>query len=232
MKPRIRNVLLLLLMAATSALAVVLKPTDRIADHGPAVQLESMIPRQFGNWRQEERFSAQMVDPQQKEMIDKLYSQTLSRSYVNEAGYLIMLSIAYGGDQRDSMQVHKPEICYPAQGFSLLNEEKGTLGTGSGKIPVVRIVASMGSRREPVTYWTTIGDRLVKGGFEKKLIEISYGLTGRIPDGLLFRVSSIDSSDTTAFAMQEKFVNQLLEVSSPETRKRLAGLGASNESKP
>ena len=32
-------------------------------------------------------------------------------------GRQIMLSIAYGEDQRDGMKLHYPEVCYPAQGF-------------------------------------------------------------------------------------------------------------------
>lgn len=225
MTPVARNFMLLVLMLAASGLAFALKPTDRVADHGPAIQLEQMIPRQFGDWREEENVPAQIVDPQQKEAVDKIYRQTLARAYVNHEGYRVMLSIAYGGDQRDSMQVHKPEICYPAQGFSLLDHKAGTLKTAHGAIPVTRIVASLGNRREPVTYWTTVGSRVVKGGFEKKLVEMRYGLTGRIPDGLLFRVSSIDFRDDAAFAAQQEFVGQLLSAASSETRVRLVGPG-------
>lgn len=228
MKPALQNVVLFALMLSASGLAVALKPADRVADHGAAIPLGSMIPQQFGNWRQEEGVPTQVIDPQLKQATDKIYRQTLSRSYVNEAGYRIMLSIAYGGDQRDSMQVHKPEVCYPAQGFSLLGQKSGSLKTAQGVIPVTRIVASLGNRHEPVTYWTTVGSQVVKGGFEKKLAEMRYGLAGRIPDGLLFRVSSIDSRDEAAFEMQQEFVGQLLAATSPEARARLAGLGSNN----
>jgi len=60
---------------------------------------------------------------------------------------------------------------------------------------------------------------------QKRLVDLKFGLTGRIPDGLIFRVSSIDSNDARAFALQDQFVNQLLEAVSPEARARLSGLG-------
>jgi 3-(3-hydroxy-phenyl)propionate hydroxylase len=58
----------------------------------------------------------------------------------------------------------------------------------------------------------------------KRLVEMRFALTGRIPDGLLFRVSSIDRDQAHAYALQEQFVTALLDVVSPEARKRLSGL--------
>ena len=60
-------------------------------------------------------------------IINKIYNQTLTRTYINPRGDRIMLSIAYGRDQSDALQMHKPELCYPAQGFRLLNNQRGTL---------------------------------------------------------------------------------------------------------
>ena len=96
----LRNAILLAAMIAASGMALALRPTVRVADSAAKVDLQSMIPRTFGDWR-EARFSgAQVVDPVLKEMIDKIYNQTLSRTYVNPQGYTIMLSVAYGSDQR------------------------------------------------------------------------------------------------------------------------------------
>jgi hypothetical protein len=43
---------------------------------------------------------------------------------------------------------------------------------------------------------------------------------------MLFRVSSIDLDRKRAFALQDRFVTDLLKAVSPEGRKRLSGLGA------
>jgi EpsI family protein len=134
-----------------------------------------------------------------------------------------MVSVAYGGDQSDSMQVHKPEICYPAQGFQVLNKSRASIALPFGPLPVTRVDTQLGQRREPITYWTTVGDRVVHSGIHKKLVEMSFGFTGKIPDGLLFRVSSIDSEIARAFDLQAIFINQLLGAVTPEQRRRLAG---------
>ena len=168
--------------------------------------------------------SAQIVDPQQKEMLDRIYSQLLSRTYVNAQGYRIMLSIAYGSDQTDTAQVHRPELCYPAQGFILHERNADTMQIGAGSIPVTRLATSHGQRQEPVTYWIMIGETVIKSGtFDKKLTELSYGLKGQIPDGILIRVSSIDGDKTRAYEMQDRFSKQMLEAVPPEMRRRLAG---------
>ena len=219
----VRNFVLLILMLAASGFALALRPTYKIADQGSSTDLETMIPRTFGDWREEQQNAVQVVDPQQKELINKIYTQTLSRTYVNSDGYRIMLALAYGKDQRDAMQVHYPEVCYPAQGFALQEKQKGTLATERGAIPVTRILTNLGQRIEPVTYWTTVGDRVVQTGLQKKMAEMSYGLSGKIADGVLIRVSSIDVDEDNAYEIQNQFANQMLSALTPEHRQRLNG---------
>ncbi|MCP2821205.1 EpsI family protein, partial [Salmonella enterica subsp. enterica serovar Typhimurium] len=78
-------------------------------------------------------------------------------------------------------------------GFQVTSNRKGTLDTGLGLIPVRRLETHLSQNRfEPITYWTTIGSQALIGGATKKLAEMRYGLKGEIPDGLLFRISSID----------------------------------------
>ena len=223
MNLRLRNLVLLVLMLVASGLALALRPTHKIAEEGPAVDLQAMIPRTFGEWREEQQNAVQMVDPQQQELIEKIYTQTLNRTYVNSRGYHIMLSIAYGNDQRDSMAMHYPEVCYPAQGFLLKEKKIGTLATETGTIPVTRILTKLGQRNEPVTYWTTLGDQVFQGNFQKKLAEMRYGLNGKIPDGMLIRVSSIDAEAANAYELQAQFVDQMLGALAPKYRQKING---------
>ncbi|AXS80107.1 exosortase-associated protein EpsI, B-type [Dechloromonas sp. HYN0024] len=219
----IKYLLLFVLMAATSGMAVALRPTHRIADDTAPVNLDAMIPKAFGEWREEPQNTAQIVDAQQKQVIDRIYAQTLSRNYINANGYRMMLSIAYGKDQDDSHQVHKPEICYPAQGFILKSKRYDHVDTGFGSISVTRVETSLGSRNEPITYWITVGDRVVGPRLDKKLVEMSYGLRGQIPDGMLVRISSIDPESPHAFQIQNQFLTEMLTSSSPQTRQRIIG---------
>ncbi|HMM54774.1 MAG TPA: EpsI family protein [Candidatus Desulfobacillus sp.] len=225
MNPVLRfGILLAALMMAASAAAVALRPTHKIADDGPKIDLETLVPKAFGEWREEPLLFAQVINPQQQEVLDRIYNQTLARTYVNPQGYRVMLSIAYGGDQSDAMQVHRPEVCYPAQGFTLRDKHGDSLQTAFGNLPVTRVNTSLGSRQEPITYWVTIGDTVLRStGIRKKLVEMSYGLAGKIPDGMLVRVSSIDRDTSRAYEMQDRFTRQMVEALQPELRWRLAG---------
>ena len=221
------SILIAALMCAAVVLSLIAKPHVKAADLSPPISLEVMVPKQFGDWSELTTGHLQVVNPQAQNLLDRLYRQLLTRTYADGDGYRIMLSLGYGSDLRDrgSLQAHKPEVCYPAQGFVVEMNEPGTLLTPSGNIPVRRLFATMGSRREPVTYWLVVGDSAVTGKLHKRLLDLRYGLSGRIPDGMLFRVSSIDSDQDRAYRLQDKFIVQLLGALSETDRRRISGLG-------
>jgi EpsI family protein len=225
MKATRTAVVLAALMCVAAVGGVASRPTAKAADRGQSISLETEVPKSFGEWTLLPNQGAQVVNPQTKELLDKLYSQILTRTYVNKSGYRIMLSMAYGDDQRGGLQAHKPEVCYPAQGFKLHQNTLGQLPTQFGNIEVRRLSTSLGPRAEPVTYWLTVGDTVIQNKFQKRLAEIRLGLTGQIPDGLLFRISSIDDDTGRGFQMQQQFVADLLAGVPAPTRKRLSGLG-------
>ena len=214
------------LMAGALVAGVLARPTAKIAGTAPKFLLEEIVPKQFGGWRELPDKTLQVVNPQTKELLDKIYSQTLSRTYVNTNGYRIMLSMAYGDDQRGSLTAHKPEVCYPAQGFTLHSNAQADMATPFGAIATRRLSTSLGQRKEPVTYWFTVGDTAVKNRWQQRLVEIRLGLTGQVPDGLLVRISSIDDSTDQAFSAHEAFAADLLVALNATNRVRLSGLGS------
>jgi EpsI family protein len=189
--------------------------------------LEDMVPKTFGSgeWTMLEE-SPQIIDPATAAQLKKIYKETLSRTYVNKADdkYRIMLSMARSGNQIGIQQAHLPEFCYPAQGFAVSKPEDGKLTTPFDPIAVRRLTTSMGNRHEPVTYWLTMGDQVVRTQWDKRMVQIRVLLTGESPDGLLFRVSSIDRDSERAFAMQQKFVADMMASVPPEARRKLSGL--------
>jgi len=224
MKPGVRNLILLLLMLASSGLAIALKPTQRVADHRPRMLLEELIPQQFGDWKIDPFLTPVSVTPDVQQRLDAIYDQTLARAYVNSHGQRIMLSIAYGGDQSsDKTQVHRPEFCYAAQGFQLSKSFENGVATDAGILPARRLAATQGARHEPITYWITVGDQVALPGLSRKLLQIRYGITGRVPDGMLVRVSSISDQDASAYALHDEFIKDLLAATSADDRVRLAG---------
>ena len=214
------------LMCGAAVAGIAVRPSSKAAEKGKTISLEVMVPKRFADWTELPEQGVQVVNPQTKELLDKLYSQILTRSYVDKQGYRIMLSMAYGDDQRGGLQAHRPEVCYPAQGFKLGKVEDGQLATSYGNIDVRRLSTNFGARNEPVTYWLTVGDQVVQTGFDKRVAQIRLGLTGQIPDGLLFRISSIDDDESRAYAMQQKFVADMMASVPPDARKQLSGLTA------
>lgn len=215
------------LMVLAGGLTKVMTPTIHLSESRPALELGAAIPLQFGEWKEEKNLASVVVNPQMEATIKRIYAQTLSRTYINNNGERIMLSIAYGNDQREEVALHYPEVCYPAQGFQVISTRQGVLVTAQGTIPVQRLETNFSNKRfEPVTYWTTVGDATVTGGISKKIAEMRYGLKGEIPDGLIFRISSINTDTQAAFALQESFTKALLSELQPDMRLRLAGLGA------
>jgi EpsI family protein len=223
---RIAAVLAALMCSASVIMAFAPQPKALAQTQGPSILLEQAVPRQFGDWRLDPAQAVLVINPQTQQLLDKLYGQVLTRTYVNPQGYRVMLSVAYGSHQRGALQAHRPEVCYPAQGFSLLHSESTEIGTQYGAISGRRMNTQLGSRIEPVTYWFTLGDQTVRSRFEQRVAEIRSTLTGQIPDGLLFRVSSIDADSKRAYTEHDRFVNDLLAAVASADRLRLSGLSS------
>lgn len=222
-KPLIVSLILGMLMVSSGALTKVMTPTIEIADRQDKINLESMIPAEFGVWKIDPFTVALVVNPDDKWLLNKIYNQTLSRTYINNLGERVMLSIAYGRDQSKDMQVHRPEICYRAGGFDIGEMTKTFVDTTIGRIPVMHLVAKQGARNEPITYWIRVGDSLTRGWFEQKLTAIGYGLTGKVPDGLLFRVSTISNDEQDSYRIQQVFLASILQAVRSEDRYWLVG---------
>ncbi|AKR43394.1 exosortase-associated protein EpsI, B-type [Methylophilus sp. TWE2] len=220
----LKKIILMLLMIFAAIAAINLRPTHKMASDRQGFVLEQIIPKQFGSWKEIDTGIKPIVNPHLESLIHKIYNQTLSRTYMNDKDEIVMLVIAYGEDQSDSTGLHYPEVCYPAQGFQISPWKTGDLSTSKGTVKVKRLVGTMGPRVEPITYWTTIGNKVVIGNKETKLEKLNYGLHGVIPDGLLFRTSSINTDPELAFKKQNAFINDLLAALSPNDLKSIAGL--------
>lgn len=211
------------LMLAGATAAKLLVPTDRMASHYANVSLEKVIPPRFADWRVDEGVIPLAPDPVTAAELASIYTQTLARTYVNGNGQRVMLSIAYGGDQSRELQVHRPEVCYAAQGFKIHGTSKVDLASGLGTVPAMRVLTSKLGRNEPITYWVRMGDKVVRGNVEQGVARVGFGLSGVIPDGLLVRVSTIGTDATNQYAIQDDFVRALLAAVQPEFRSYLVG---------
>lgn len=194
---------------ASAGLAHVWKPTQRLADTLPKLDLEIAFPKSFNGWRVDDRMPVQLVSPDQKAVLDQIYSQTLSRTYLNGQGDRIMLSVAYGGDQSDATRAHRPEVCYPAQGFQIRNDRTAQVSVGDRVIKARQLVAVQGARVEPITYWVTVGNQIAASGTDQKLRQLAYSTRGVIPDGMLVRISNISPDAEASYGLHQRFAQQL-----------------------
>lgn len=220
--------LIFALMACAALGSIALTPTRLLSDAAPKVDFESSIPKSFGDWRIDEKVIPINPSPSQKATIEQIYDQTVSRTYVNSKGQRVMLSVAYGASQTREMRAHRQEVCYAAQGFQINNLKHDVVAISGAQIPVTRMVAVHQYRTEPVTYWFTMGDGIVRSYIDRQLAQLKYAFSGLIPDGYLFRVSSIESDPEIAYTRQIEFANQLLQASTPELRQKLLG-GSTNQ---
>jgi EpsI family protein len=193
-------------MIGAAAAAPAMKP---VRAEGAAIDLERIVPAAFGDWRIDPEVVPVAPSPDVQAKLDRIYRQVTSRTYVNAGGERMMLTIAYGGDQSDALKAHRQEVCYAAQGFRIDSLGHGTLDATGRTIPVTRMLAVRGERSEPVTYWFTMGDRVVLGRFERLRAQLAAGLAGRIPDGMLVRISSISDDAGRAYAAQQAFAGEL-----------------------
>jgi EpsI family protein len=194
----------------------------------PPIHLEKVVPDRFGAWS-EVKEAGPVVKPKVPDLVLDIYDEVLDRTFVNGDGDRIMLSMAWGNDQRDERQAHRPEICYPAQGFKVEELSDGTLATSFGNISVRRFTARMNARHEPVTYWLIMAGQVVSNDFDKRMVQFGLLRTGQIPDGLLFRVSSIGRDPAHAFKVQQQFAADMMSAVPPDLRQRLSGLKPADE---
>jgi EpsI family protein len=211
------------LMLAGAGLSYVGRPTVYLADQIGKPDLEVMFPKQFGDWRVDTSLPVIAPTPDVQARLDAIYNQVLTRTYVNTAGRLIMLSVAYGGDQSDASRAHRPEICYPSQGFNITYDQPGVQPIDGGSLPVRKLMSRFGERKEPITYWIVVGNEVATSGMQQKLAQMRYGLRGLIADGMLVRVSSIDADRDHAYAVHEDFISDLAAGMPPELRPRAFG---------
>jgi EpsI family protein len=216
------------LMLLAACATVYLTPTKHLTRKEDALDLEQAVPKQFGDWTVETGGVPFVPSEDTKELIARIYDQTLNRTYVNSAGERIMLSIAYGGSQTRQLRAHRQEVCYTAQGFQISGLEQATLHISNADIRGTRMVARQGDARiEPVTYWFTMGDTVVQNYMDRQVAQLKYALSGVIPDGYLYRVSSLSANTPAAFARQAAFSTELMAKVDPRLAQRLLG-GASS----
>lgn len=178
-------------------------------------RFSAAIPAIVDGWTS--RKSAEVVLPPQDDS-NKLYDNLETRVYEGPGLPAMMLLIAFSGIQQNDVQVHRPEICYPASGYPIMWSRPTKLEFGSARLAGRELLADRGGMRERIVYWVRVGNEFPTSWAEQRLTMALQNLQGAIPDGALFRVSSIEAPDSSSSAALMQFIGSFLGKLSPSFR--------------
>ncbi len=217
------------LMGAAALAAYALTPTRLVTSPVP---LASIVPPRFGPWqempsavRQADLFVRRDTGPD----MNNPYDDVLMRSYTNTHGETVMLALAYGRRQTQEVKIHRPELCYIAQGYRITAESQAAVG-GIAGLPVIpghRLLAEAPGRTEAVSYWIRIGDMFSQDAWQTRSYLFREGLLNRrVPDGILVRASQFVSDPAqldATYQAQERFLLEMVQAMAPAGRRMLVG---------
>jgi EpsI family protein len=226
----VHAVLASLAIVLTAVLAEVLTPSELMARASEKVDLDREIPRQFGVWSPDP--AARIITPTEQDPFAEpdaasspLYTQEVTRAYVDKYGHRVMLLVAYGPVQNFRLKAHRPETCYTAAGFRLSAKiiTEFAVGGDARPLKLARLTAQREARFEPISYWMRVGNDITTGVIDRQVVRLKYGLRGLIPDGALVRVSTIGLPLEVSYKVQDQFLHDLLGAITPQTVKFMTG---------
>jgi EpsI family protein len=209
-----RNLIIGSACLGAAGAAFALTPRRRMSRLGEA-QLEQIVPTRVQGWTS--RNASGLAPPSTDYgLIAELYDQVIERIYATAAGLEVMVLLAHGSIQTNELQLHRPEGCYAAVGYTLSMDQPTAIAAAPGvALPGRRFVATGQDRQENVVYWTRIGDALPADSAEQRVARLEAAAAGYVCDGLLARFSSADSNAAHSFAALEEFIPTFLAAIEP-----------------
>lgn len=205
-------------LAAASGVAYARQP-QIAARPVPAKRFESWVPKRFGPWS--EVSTSGVVLPPPDTLRDRLYDNLVTRVYQAEGRDPVMFLTAYNNAQDGVLQVHRPEVCYPVGGYTLTETQGVPLATDGRVVPANFFTATGPDRVEQVLYFTRLGDAYPRSWAEQRLSVIRANLAGRIPDGIMLRVSVLGTNAPLALKELQQFTDQFIDAAAPPLRQLL-----------
>jgi EpsI family protein len=210
--------------AVAAAAGLELRPHREVRLVKPGLKIADLVPATFGEWTSEDMGDPLAINGKGT-LSAHIYNELVVRAYKNAAtGTRITALMAYGGKQSDDLQLHRPEVCYPAFGYALTrNEPLGVPVAPGVTVPSRRLAAEAEGRSESVIYWSRIGEFLPQDGGQQRSARFKIALAGIVPDGLLSRFSIAGEYPDHDWKVIEAFVAELVSAVKPTQRKVLIG---------
>jgi EpsI family protein len=188
--------------------------------------LDTAVPQHFGLWQSQ--VGGGLILPRiPGSLANRLYSETITRIYTHTGAgnHAIMLLIAYGSTQNDMLQLHRPENCYPALGFTIQHRHFADLTLATNMVlPAVALTATSSTRIEDILYWTRLGEFLPRTAGDQRMARFRTALRGYVADGVLVRATIIRAENVAPnFGLLSSFLVGLVTAMAPTQRRVLIG---------
>ena len=208
---------------AAAGAAVALRPHRRMSLLG-SDHLTAITPLKVGRWTGED--VTDLVSPDTPDSLaSRLYGETMERVYTHGgAGDAVMVLLAHGDSQTEQLQLHRPERCYPAFGYAILDDRPLAVPLTAKVAVPARILTAQGpDRRETIIYWARLGEWLPIDAQEQQLDRVKMALRGYVADGVLARFSTLQAEPARARASLCDFIAEFVSGIAPDKRRVLIG---------
>ncbi len=160
----------------------------------PAVEHDAAVfdalPTELNGWRS--------VDLAIDEAVSDILAadHNVQRAYLHPLGYQIFVYVGYYGTERGGTPEHTPDICYPAQGWQIVESMIQRAG-GQGGFDLREFVVEQAGERRLVHYWYRTGSQSgLTSVVGLRLRHVVDRMTENRGDGALVRLSTpLDSSN-------------------------------------
>lgn len=212
-----RKVLLGVGLLAASGLAQARQPVP----NRPRIEtdkLKALMPDTVGSYRFDT--VSGLVLPPSDALSDRIYDNLVTRVYGSSRNAPpVMVLVAYNNRQDGVLQLHRPEVCYPAGGYTLSETQLIDVPLAGRNLPSRIFGAKSEARNEVVLYWTRIGADFPRQWVEQRVAVAKENLRGIIPDGVLVRVSTLSGEVADALPILTDFIAEFYRGSPPPLRR-------------
>lgn len=132
----------------------------------------------------------------------------------------------YAGRTGSGKTAHDPEVCFPAQGWEILERRSAAVGLQSGEtLQATLLEAHLGIRHQTVMYWFQPAERWPANSALEQLLRIHDAIAGR-PQYAFVRFTSASDGDESIADLTE-----FAAMIAPEIRIAVerSGIGADDE---
>lgn len=209
------------LLAGASAVTYAAQPQVRYTKIDQR-KFDSWIPVKVGPWTVQGSSGVLLPPPDATK--DRLYDNVITRVYEAPDRPFVMFLIAYNNKQDGVVQLHRPEVCYPAGGYTISPTEPVSVRLPTGRDIPANIFSAVGpSRTEQVLYWTRLGQSFPRSWVDQRVAVMMANLHGEIPDGALVRVSSTDNDRGQALGDLRSFMEMFFDQAPQELQRVMTG---------